>query len=129
MSAASQTLAPEIPSVPRDDDHQFPWIMTSISSKTFAVAEHTLEPGEYRAARRFLVNPECLKPFKLSAGEVVAIASLENADSVVSVQCSTYFYYSDVLLTRRTPLQSFSVGVLWPDSELEKDGHSPCQTT
>ena len=103
--------------------------MTSISSRIFTVAEHTAEGGEYRATRRFLVNPECLKPFKLYAGEVVAIACPENPDSAVSAQCSTYFCYSDVLLTRRTPLQSFSVGVLWPDSELEKDGHSPCQTT
>ena len=99
--------------------------MASISSKIFTVAEHTPEDGECRATRRFLVNPECLKPFKLSAGEVVAIVSLENSDSVVSVQCFTYFYFSDVSLTRRTPLQPFSVGVLWPDSELEKEGYSP----
>lgn len=103
--------------------------MASISSKIFTVAEHTLEGNEHRATRRFLVNPECLKPFRLSAGEVVAIVSLENSNSVVSVQCSIYFYYSDISLTRWTPLQPFSVGVLWPNSELEKDGHSPHQTT
>jgi len=103
--------------------------MASISSKIFTVAEHTPEVDEHRATRRFLVNPECLKPFKLSAGEVVAIVSLEDSDSVVSVQCSTYFDYSDVSLTRWTPLQPFSVGVLWPNSELEKDGHSPYETT
>jgi len=99
--------------------------MASISSKIFTVAEHTPESGEHRSTRRFLVNPECLKPFKLSAGEVVAIVSLENSDPAVSVQCSIYFCYSDVLLTRWTLLQPFSVGVLWPNSELEKDGHSP----
>lgn len=99
--------------------------MTSVSSKIFTVAEHTTEGDEHRATRRFLVNPECLKPFKLSAGEVVAIIGLENSDSVVSVQCSIYFCYSDGSLTRWTPLQPFSVGVLWPNSELEKDGHPP----
>lgn len=74
--------------------------MASISSKIFIVAEHTPEDGEYRAARRFLVNPECLKPFKLTAGEVVAIASAQNPGTAVSVQCSIYFYYSDGSLTR-----------------------------
>lgn len=72
--------------------------MATISSKIFTVAEHIPEDTEYRAARRFLVNPECLKPFKMSAGEVVAILNLQNSETA-----------------------SFSVGVLWPDSELEKD--------
>lgn len=102
--------------------------MASVSSKIFTVAEHAPEDGEYRATRRFLMNPECFKPFKLSAGEVVAVASAENPDTAVSVQCSIYFCYSDVSLTRSTPLQPFSVGVLWPDSELEKDGHTLRQT-
>ncbi|KAF9651602.1 AAA family ATPase [Thelephora ganbajun] len=74
--------------------------MTSISSRIFTVAEHTPDGGEYRATRRFLVNPECLKPFKLSAGEVAAIVSPENSDTAAS---------------------PFSVGILWPESELEKD--------
>lgn len=98
--------------------------MSTISSKIFTVAEHTPEDAEHRATRRFLVNPECLKPFKLSAGEVVAILDPENPETVVSAEHSIYFYYSDALLTRRTPLQSFSVGLLWPNSELGKDGHS-----
>ena len=96
-------------------------MMASISSKIFTVAEHTPEDGEHRATRRFLMNPDCLKPFKLSAGEVVAVASAEYPDTAVGIQCSIYFCCSDVSLTRF--LQSFSVGVLWPDSGLEKDGH------
>ena len=59
--------------------------MASISSKTFTAVEHSPEDSEYRATRRFLVNPECLKPFKLSAGEVVAIVSQENPDTAVGV--------------------------------------------
>ena len=78
--------------------------MASISSKIFTVAEHTPEGGEHRATRRYLVNPESLKPFKLSAGEVVAVVSLGSPDPVVSVQCSVYLYFSDDLLTRRMPL-------------------------
>ena len=58
--------------------------MAPISSKTFTVAEHTPEDGEYRATRRFLVNPDCLKPFKLSAGEVVAIVGTQDPDTAVS---------------------------------------------
>ena len=71
--------------------------MASISSKIFVVAEHTPEDGEYRATRRFLVNPECLKPFKLSAGEVAAIASAEIPDTAVSVNVPSIF----VILTLR----------------------------
>lgn len=78
--------------------------MASISSKIFTVAEHTPDVSEYRATRRFLVNPDCLKPFKLSAGEVVAILTPQNSDTPVSVQCSFYFYRSDILLTSRIPL-------------------------
>jgi len=124
-SAASQVLAPKIPSATTIINSG---TMTSMAPMTFTVAEHTPEDGEYRATRRFLINPECLKPFKLSAGEVVAILGPEDPDPPVSVKCSICFRYSDCSLTRRTPLQLFSVGVLWPDSELEKDGHSPCQT-
>lgn len=102
--------------------------MASISSGTFTVAEHTPEDSEYRATRRFLVNPECLKPFKLVAGEVVAILNPEHLDAAVSAKCSIYFYCSDLLLTSRTPLQPFSVGILWPNSELEKHRHSSHQT-
>ena len=58
--------------------------MTSISSKTFTVVEHAPEDGEYRATRRFLVNPDCLKPFKLSAGEVVAIVGTQDPGTAVS---------------------------------------------
>ena len=60
--------------------------MTStISSKIFIVAEHIPEDSEHRATRRFLVNPECLKSFKLSAGEVVAILSPQHLDTAVGV--------------------------------------------
>ena len=98
--------------------------MASISSKTFTVAEHAPGDGEHRATRRFLISPECFKPFKLCAGEVVAIATADNPDAAVSASCSVYFYCSDVQLTRCIPLQQpFSVGILWPDLELEKYGH------
>lgn len=122
----SQVLAPGSLPCQRSPTHR---TMASISSKTFAVAEHIPEDDEHRATRRFLVNPECLRPFKLTAGEVVAIVSSENPDSAVGVSRSICFYhYSDVSLTRRIFLQSFSAGLLWPDSELEKDGHFPRQT-
>ena len=65
--------------------------MATIPSKIFTVAEHIPEDIEYRAARRFLVNPECLKSFKLSAGEVVAILNPQNPEATVSAQCSAYF--------------------------------------
>ena len=120
-SAASQVFSARLKSLPSSATTITD--MASISSKIFVVAEYTPEDGKYRAARRFLVNPECLRPFKLSAGEVVAVASAENLDAAVCIQCSTYFCYSDVSLTRSSLLQSFSVGILWPDSELEKDGH------
>ena len=102
--------------------------MASISSKIFTVAEHTPEESEHRATRRFLLNPECLKHFKLSAGELVAILTPENPNAAVGVKPSVYFCPSDVLLTRRTPLQQFSVGVLWPNPELDKHGRSPRRT-
>jgi hypothetical protein len=70
--------------------------MASISSKTFAVAEHAPGDGEHRATRRFLMSPECFKPFRLSAGEVVAITSADNPDAAVSVPFSICFYRSDV---------------------------------
>ena len=86
---ASLSLAPESPSVLRDDDHRLlGHAMASISTKIFTVAEHTPEDGEYRATRRFLINPDCLRPFKLSAGEVVAIVSTQNPDTAVSAQRS-----------------------------------------
>ena len=65
--------------------------MTSLSSKIFTVVEHAPEASEHRATRRFLVNPDCLKPFKLSAGEAVAILSPDSPDTAVSVQRSIYY--------------------------------------
>ena len=75
------------PEFPRPPRRRSPTVgpMASISSKVFTVVEHIPNDTEYRASRRFLVNPDCLKPFKLSAGEVVAIVNPENADTPVSL--------------------------------------------